>query len=360
MRMISNFIKLREIFNVKDIVTDFQYISDSNFKTKINQYLLDNKIKSFNDLYNIYDNNQLFLTDDNIFNNNLTLLLSGKGYFDTRDSNTIYFYIYIKSHFFVLDFVQRTTYTKDIEYIEISFDSINTFDDIEHRRYERIEKFSSDQDNINKLFSFILYVGKLQFDEGTIFGFNSKLEKDEMKKENELSALQEYCNFMFYILTSNNSQNMNNNIFTSYKYVNYILSLETLPEKIYSEYLEDYKKELLDKITESNDVKLISGMTINPKQFITDFFDTIINKKFPSFFENPEKVKLIQSLYKKNPKFEELLSDTSLDLLDKYMSKIRYNHLRNRMYRVLLRQFGFVNPKFENSVILFSTRWENK
>lgn len=374
MRLIKNKIRLKELYNVdiseKDFIQLFSSNGKNNFKEELISYLSKHKIKKMDELHQKYVSNQLDIHDtdfDTTFYSNLESYLLGKSYFNFTGDDKTYYFFYIKNKNFFVSIKQIKV--NRIHANEILFTYVNELS-YDNPNYDRIPDFFSNTENISKLFNsiFIIINNNSEYTEDTVFCFKSALEDKEIMRENAVFEIDDLFNKLFYYLAQKNIEVISEKYQDIInKYSNYI------PNSLYSEYINDAKETVLNGF---NDIKnSIKSVIYENKQYDKNFiidnvieaiFEGFLNKKilFIPFQTDGDRNKIIKFLdilnlfMQENQSLKNLFSEFSFSP-DIYIKKVRKNHVRNRLYRTVLRQFGILNLKYEESFILFSKSWEN-
>ena len=345
-----------ELFNIKTIY-NFKEIKDTSFPLQLEEYMKKNNIKTFKELY---DNKETLTFEDNkkeeetfednkkeeeTFEDRVNFFLSGKGYIIKNSDYFVfiedlsYGFIFTKMTF-VEDYPEAKD--KDIKsFIDISFDSVNSFSIL--HSYKRVGNFSSNQEKMDKLFSFIFYICS-KYSEDTIFSFKSKLELDEEKKKDELVSIKQAFKYIFSDFAKLQITGFINRL-------GIVINCVLISKNIYISYLTDLEKHIMEKDG-------YSSINSEAKDFISKLFVSLINKKLPEILQTEDGIEKLKKLVSENESFKSFLIGIKPLDIKSYMKKLANNFLRNRMYKMILSKFGIKTLEYISNRILFSKKWE--
>jgi hypothetical protein len=337
-----------ELFSIKTIY-NFEQIKDASFPLQLEEYMKKNNIKTFKELY---DNKQTLTFEEEkeeekkeTFKDRVNLFLSGEGY-TIKNSN---YFVFIEDLSYAFIFTEKTfvedypeAKAKNINsFIDISFDSVNSFSVL--HSYKRVDNFSSNQEKMDKLFSFIFYICS-KYSEDTIFSFKSKLELDEEKKKDELVSIERAFKYIFSDFAKLQITGFINRL-------GIVINCVLIPKNIYINYLTDLEKHIMEKDG-------YSSINSEAKNFISNLFASLINKKLPEILQTEDGIEKLKKLVSENESFKNFLIGIKPKALKSYMEKLANNFLRNRMYKMILSKFGIKKLEYISDRILFSKKWE--
>jgi hypothetical protein len=276
----------------------------------------------------------------NFYNGNLIYC------YDNEAEKIFSSFFYIGDICFAID-VQEKQFVIEEENIDINEISFAVASKFFERNYSRVEKFFSNSKYVDTLFTNIFKVLSVRYNNSSIFAFSSKQEKKEddmVEILNKVVSL--FRTFLFEI------ENLVD-IFLVEKGIN---KLKQLPKKSQIEIVNYIEKNLLaykDNFQKEAQMAYI--------RFIEEFIRTIRSLEFTDYF-----VDLDENYNHLFDKDVALLGDSLESISDTIFSNtarrsiiriIQKDFVRNRMYRIILLQYGIKNFQYFNSYILFSKSW---
>jgi hypothetical protein len=367
----------KEVFNLSLQDSNLGITNDILFYNFINEYLTYKSLKDFSefrsyffsymDTYDKFTNQLSIDSQDKLFN--FKDLNEGKDlsedlmlYLHTSiinfyNGNLIYCYdneaekifssfFYIGDICFAIDVQEKQSVIEEenVDINEISFAVAGKFFE---RNYSRVEKFFSNSKYVDTLFTNIFKVLSVRYNNSSIFAFSSK---QEQKEDNMVEILNNvvslFRTFLFEIETFVD-------ISLVEKGINKLKQLTKKSQVEIVNYIEENLLEYKDDFQKEAQLAYI--------RFIEEFIKTIRSLEFTDYF-----VDLDENYNHLFDKDVALLGDSLESISDTIFSNtarhsiiriIQKDFVRNRMYRIILLQYGIKNFQYFNSYILFSKSW---